>query len=313
VLPEGIDPVLAPASSVMGEIMFVGVESDGGVDEGELRDIAEWTVRRRLLAVEGIAQVVPIGGAVRRVEVVLDPGALATHRLALDDVLVVLRGAMFSAPGGFVSAGAQEYLVRGVGQPRSLEEIRTIRLGEREGVPITVGDVATVRLAAGPRRGDAAIGGKPAVVLKVSKQPQANTLQVTDRVDKAMDDLAGTLPKGVTLYRKGFRQADFIRVAVNNVSTVLRDGAILVTIVLAMFLLSWRTTLISLIALPLSLAAGLAMLHLYGASINTMTLGGFAIAIGELVDDAIVDVENVHRRLRENALLPEGSRSVWLT
>ncbi len=307
-LPEGIDPVLAPASSVMGEIMFVGVESDGTVDEGELRDIAEWTVRRRLLAVEGIAQVVPIGGAVRRVEVVLDPAALAAQRIALDDVLVVLRGSMFSAPGGFVSAGAQEYLVRGVGQPRSIEEIRSIRIAEREGVPITVGDVATVRLAEGPRRGDAAVGGKRAVVLKVAKQPQTNTLAVTERVDKAMDELASTLPKGVTLYRKGFRQADFIRVAVGNVSTVLRDGAILVTIVLAMFLLSWRTTLISLVALPLSLAAGLAVLHIYGASINTMTLGGFAIAIGELVDDAIIDVENVHRRLRENSLLPEASR-----
>ncbi|MBL8739470.1 MAG: efflux RND transporter permease subunit [Myxococcales bacterium] len=307
-LPPGVDPVLAPASSVMGEIMFVGVESDGSVDEGELREIAEWAVRRRLLAVEGIAQVVPIGGAVRRVEIVIDPAALVEHRLALDDVLEVLRGAMSSSPGGFVSAGAQEYLVRGIGQPRSLEEVRSMRVAERAGVVITVGDIAAVSLAVGPRRGDAAVGGNPAVVLKVAKQAHVNTLEVTARVDEAMDDLASTLPAGVSLYRKGFRQADFIRVAVNNVGTVLRDGAILVTVVLAMFLLSWRTTLISLLALPLSLAAGLAVLHLYGASINTMTLGGFAIAIGELVDDAIVDVENVHRRLRENALLRETDR-----
>ncbi|NUP07705.1 MAG: efflux RND transporter permease subunit [Polyangiaceae bacterium] len=307
-LPEGIDPVLAPASSVMGEIMFVGVQSDGTVDEGELRDIAEWTVRRRLLSVQGIAQVVPIGGAVRRVEIVIDPTALVEHRLALDDVLVLLRGSMATTSGGFVSAGAQEYLIRGVGQPRSVDEIRGIRVGERAGVPIRVGDVATVSLAEAPRRGDAAVGGNPAVVLKVQKQPQANTLDVTERVDEAMNELEKTLPQGVTLYRRGFRQADFIRVAIDNVSTVLRDGAILVTIVLAMFLLSWRTTIISLIALPLSLAAGLAVLHFYGASINTMTLGGFAIAIGELVDDAIVDVENVHRRLRENGLLPEASR-----
>jgi CzcA family heavy metal efflux pump len=307
-LPEGIDPVLAPASSVMGEIMFVGVEGDDTVDDGELRDVAEWTVRRRLLAVEGIAQVVPIGGGVRRVEIVLDPVALAEHGLALDDVLETLRGSMGSAPGGFVSAGAQEYLVRGVGQPRSVEAIRGTRVGEHAGVPITVGDVGRVSLSEGPRRGDAAVGGRSAVVLKVAKQPQANTLDVTARVDEAMNDLEKTLPQGVTLYRKGFRQADFIKVALDNVSTVLRDGAILVTIILAMFLLSWRTTLISLIALPLSLAAGLAVLHLSGASINTMTLGGFAIAIGELVDDAIVDVENVHRRLRENALLPEADR-----
>jgi len=307
-LPRGIDPVLAPASSVMGEIMFVGVQADGSVDEGELREIAEWSVRRRLLAVEGVAQVVPIGGAVRRVEVVIDPAALVEHRLALDDVLEVLRGGMSSSPGGFVSAGAQEYLVRGMGQPRSLDEIRGIRVAERAGVPLTVADIGSVSLAAGPRRGDAAVAGNPAVVLKVQKQPLANTLEVTARVDKAMDELASTLPSGVSLYRKGFRQADFIRVALDNVSTVLRDGAILVTIVLAMFLLSWRTTLISLLALPLSLAAGLAVLHVSNASINTMTLGGFAIAIGELVDDAIVDVENVHRRLRENALLPEGER-----
>jgi Cu(I)/Ag(I) efflux system membrane protein CusA/SilA len=307
-LPEGIDPVLAPASSVMGEIMFVGVQSDGDVDDGELREIAEWSVRRRLLAVEGIAQVVPIGGAVRRVEVVLDPLALSEHELAVDHVLEILRSAMGSGPGGFVSVGGQEYLVRGVGQARSLDAIRATRVAERHGVPITVGDVATVSLAAGPRRGDAAVGGRPAVVLKVQKQPQANTLEVTARVDLAMDELSSTLPEGVSLYRKGFRQADFIRVAVDNVGRVLRDGAILVTIVLAMFLLSWRTTLISLLALPLSLAAGLAVLHLSGASINTMTLGGFAIAIGELVDDAIVDVENVHRRLRENALLPEAER-----
>jgi Cu/Ag efflux pump CusA len=151
-LPEGIDPVLAPASSVMGEIMFVGVQSDGDVDDGELREIAEWSVRRRLLAVEGIAQVVPIGGAVRRVEVVLDPLALSEHELAVDHVLEILRSAMGSGPGGFVSVGGQEYLVRGVGQARSLDAIRATRVAERHGVPITVGDVATVSLAAGPRR-----------------------------------------------------------------------------------------------------------------------------------------------------------------
>ncbi len=307
-LPQGIDPVLAPASSVMGEIMFVGVESDGSVDEGELREISEWTVRRRLLAVEGIAQVVPIGGAVRRVEIAVDPAALADHRLPLDEVLRALEGGMGNAPGGFVSAGGQEYLVRGVGQPGSVDAIRNIRVAERASVPLTVGDVASVSLAAGPRRGDAAVGGRRAVVLKVQKQPQANTLEVTARVDEAMNELTGALPEGVSLYRKGFRQADFIRVALDNVSAVLRDGAILVAIVLAMFLLSWRTTLISLLALPLSLAAGMAVLHLSGASINTMTLGGFAIAIGELVDDAIIDVENVHRRLRENALMPDAER-----
>lgn len=307
-LPDDITPTLAPASSVMGEIMFVGVNGDGTVAEGELREVAEWSVRRRLLAVEGVAQVVPIGGAVRRVEIVVDPAALIEHELALDTVLERLRTSMASKPGGFVQAGAQEYLVRGVGHARSLEEIRGIVVDERAGVPLTVGDVARVSLADGPRRGDAAVAGRPAVVMKISKQPQANTLEVTARVDGALDEIQAELPSGVSLYRKGFRQADFIGVAIDNVAVVLRDGAILVTIVLAMFLLSWRTTLISLFALPLSLAAGLGVLHLHGASINTMTLGGFAIAIGELVDDAIVDVENVHRRLRENALEPPEKR-----
>jgi CzcA family heavy metal efflux pump len=169
-------------------------------------------------------------------------------------------------------------------------------------------DVAEIRFGEAIRRGEAAVDGKHAVVLKVQKQPQANTLEVTRRMDMALDDIAKSLPKGVSLYRKGFRQADFIRVALSNVMTVLRDGAVLVAIVLALFLMSWRTTLISLVALPLSLLVGLLVLRYSGASINTMVLGGFAIAIGELVDDAIIDVENVYRRLRENLALPSEQR-----
>ena len=241
-------------------------------------------------------------------EVVLDPVRLADHRLAVEDVLRALEGASENTPGGFAVVGSQEYLIRGIGQPGSLDALAAIRVAEHDGAAVSVRDVATVRMGAAQRRGDAGVGGESAVVLKVQKQPQANTIQTTDRVDRALDDLETTLPAGISLYRKGFRQADFIRVALDNVGTVLRDGAILVTIVLALFLLSWRTTLISLLALPLSLAAGLAVLYLAGASINTMTLGGFAIAIGELVDDAIVDVENVHRRLRENAGRPEAER-----
>jgi CzcA family heavy metal efflux pump len=173
---------------------------------------------------------------------------------------------------------------------------------------VTLADVAELRFGEAPRRGEAALDGQHAVVLKVQKQPQANTLELTKRLDVALDDIARSLPPGVSLYRKGFRQADFIRVALSNVMTVLRDGAILVTIVLALFLMSWRTTLISLLALPLSLLAGILVLRYSGASINTMTLGGFAIGIGVLVDDAIIDVENVYRRLRENALLPVDAR-----
>jgi CzcA family heavy metal efflux pump len=307
-LPAGVEPLMAPASSIMGEIMFVGLTAEGETSDGELRDTAEWVVRRRLLGVPGVAQVVPIGGALRQVQVELKPERLMLHRVAADDVLTALGGVSESAPGGFYVAGQQEYLIRGIGRPSSLEELGRTVVGEHDGVPILLDDVASVRMGEAIRRGEAAVDGRHAVVLKVQKQPQANTLELTDRVDAALDDIAASLPAGMSLYRKGFRQADFIEVALRNVTTVLRDGAILVTIVLALFLMSWRTTLISLVALPLSLLAGVLVLKWSGASINTMTLGGFAIAIGELVDDAIVDVENVYRRLRENGRAPRDRR-----
>lgn len=307
-LPAGVDPRMAPASSIMGEILFVGLVAEGKVDGGELRDTAEWVVRRRLLGVPGVAQVVPIGGAIRQVQITLLPERLMQHGIGVSDLLRVLESMSESTPGGFYVAGHQEYLIRGVGRVTTLEALGRTAVGEHEGVPILLEDVATIAMGEAIRRGEAAIGGKHAVVLKVQKQPQANTIELTARVDKVLDDVARSLPPGVSLYRKGFRQADFIQVALHNVTDVLRDGAILVTIVLAMFLVSWRTTVISLLALPLSLLAGILVLRYSGASINTMTLGGFAIAIGELVDDAIIDVENVHRRLRENALQPREAR-----
>jgi copper/silver efflux system protein len=307
-LPPGIDPVMAPASSIMGEIMFVSVTGKEGVSGLELRDTAEWVVRRRLLGIPGIAQVVPLGGGEKQVEIVLSPERLMEHRLGASRVLEALEGVSQSTPGGFQVAGAEEYLIRGIGRVRSLEELGRTVIREQDGVATTLADVADLRLGEGVRRGEAAVDGKHAVVLKVQKQPQANTLELTKRLDTALDDVAKSLPPGMSLYRKGFRQADFIRVALDNVMTVLRDGAILVAVVLALFLMSWRTTLISLLALPISLLAGVLVLRYSGASINTMTLGGFAIGIGVLVDDAIIDVENVYRRLRENALRPPEER-----
>jgi len=307
-LPVGIEPVMAPASSIMGEIMFVGVTGTPEVSGVQLRDAAEWQVRRRLLGIPGIAQVVPIGGSVKQLQVVLSPEKLMQSKVGTRQVLEALDGFSASTPGGFYVAGQEEYLIRGVGRVTSLEALRRTVVGEVDGVAITLEDVAEVRFGEAIRRGEAAVDGKHAVVLKVQKQPQANTLEVTRRLDAALDDVGKSLPKGVSLYRKGFRQADFIRVALSNVMTVLRDGAVLVAIVLALFLMSWRTTLISLVALPLSLLVGLLVLRYSGASINTMVLGGFAIAIGELVDDAIIDVENVYRRLRENLALPPEQR-----
>jgi CzcA family heavy metal efflux pump len=307
-LPPGIAPDMAPASSIMGEIMFVGLAGKEGVSEVALRDTAEWVVRRRLLGMPGIAQVVPIGGGVKQLEIVLSPERLMQYAVGTTQVLEALEGVSESTPGGFHVAGPEEHLIRGVGRVRSLDELGRTVIHERDGVPTTLADVAEVRFGEAPRRGEAALDGKHAVVLKVQKQPQANTLELTERVDKALDDIGRALPPGMSLYRKGFRQADFIRVALDNVMTVLRDGAILVTIVLALFLMSWRTTFISLLALPLSLLAGVLVLRYSGASINTMTLGGFAIGIGALVDDAIIDVENVFRRLRENSAKPPGER-----
>lgn len=312
VLPAGIEPMMAPASSIMGEIMFVGVTGTPEVSRVQLRDIAEWQVRRRLLGIPGIAQVVPIGGSIKQLEIVLSPEKLMQSRVGTRQVLEALEGFSASTPGGFYVSGQEEYLIRGVGRVTSVEELGRTVVGEEAGAPITLDDIADVRFGEAIRRGEAALDGKHAVVLKVQKQPQANTLEVTRRLDAALDQIGASLPKGAALYRKGFRQADFIRVALSNVLTVLRDGALLVAIVLTLFLMSWRTTLISLVALPLSLLVGLLVLRYSGASINTMVLGGFAIAIGELVDDAIIDVENVYRRLRENAaLLPEQRRPLF--
>ena len=307
-LPEGVEPVMSPASSIMGEVMFAGLVGEEGVSPAAVRNTAEWDVRRRLMSVPGIAQVVPIGGEVARVEILLDPDRLMQHGVATTDVIDALEHVSETRSGGFIVAGAQEYLVRAVGRPNTLEEMATIVVARKDDVPIRLGDVADVKFGAAIRRGAAAVDGQPAVVLKIQKQPLANTLEVTAAVDDALDDVARGLPEGMSLYRKGFRQADFISVAIDNVTLHLLQAAALVVLVLVLFLMSWRTTLISLVALPLSLLAGIVVLRLMDASINTMTLGGLAIAIGELVDDAIIDVENVHRRLRENGRRPPDER-----
>ncbi len=311
-LPAEADPIMAPASSIMGEIMFVGLTGEQGVTSVELRDTAEWLIRQRLLGLPGIAQVVPIGGSVKQAEIVLSPDRLMQNRLGASEVLHALEGLSENTPGGFYVAGQEEYLIRGIGRLSSLEALGKTIVRERDGVPVTLADIADLRFGETIRRGEAALDGEHAVVLKLQKQPQANTLELTRRLDVALDEIQASLPPNMALYRKGFRQADFIQVALSNVMTVLRDGAILVTLVLALFLMNWRTTLISLLALPLSLLAGILVLRQSGASINTMTLGGFAIGIGVLVDDAIIDVENVYRRLRENAHVPpERRRSIF--
>jgi CzcA family heavy metal efflux pump len=307
-LPAGVDrPTLGPISSIMGEITFVALTSEN-VPQMELRRLAETLVRRSLLALPGISQVVPIGGEVREFLVELDPAAGAQADLSVKDVVHALEGASAAPAAGFHVDAGEEYLVRGLGRARSSADLAATVLREHAGIPLRLGQVASVREAPEPSRGTASYRARPAVILSIQKQPTANTLEVTGRVDRVLDDLQTALPEGVVIEKENFRQADFISVALRNVSVALRDGAVLVLIVLYLFLGSVRTTIISAVAIPLSLVAGVLTIAAFGGSLNTMTLGGFTIAIGALVDDAIIDVENVLRRLRENRRRPERER-----
>ena len=307
-LPASVDPPqLGPISSVMGEITFVALTSRS-VAPIELRRLAETVVRRALLAVPGISQVVPIGGEVREYQVEADPLALAQWGVTIDELVEALERASRSSAAGFHVDRGQEYLVRGLGRARGAEDLASTVVRTADGVPVTVGDLADVREGAEPRRGTAAYKARPAVILSIQKQPDANTLALTREVDRLLAGLARSLPAGVTIETENFRQADFIQVAIRNVAVALRDGALLVVLVLFLFLGNLRTTLISALAIPLSLVAGVVVISLFGYTLNTMTLGGLAIAIGALVDDAIIDVENVFRRLRQERAKGEGER-----
>lgn len=308
-LPRSVGaPVLAPMSSIMGEILFVGVSGDPSTNELAVRQFAEWEIRRRVLGVPGVAQVTPIGGARAQVQILLDAAAMEAAGVGHRHLTEVLGGANDNAPGGFVTSGHSEYLVRGMGRAGSLDDLGRVVVGRVDGVPVLLRDIATIRVGPAPSRGAAAVDGVPAVVLAVQKQPEADTLELTGRIDHVLDGLETSLPAGMTLHRAGFRQARLIETAIRNVSTHLVEAGLLVVILLALFLGSWRTTLISVVALPLSLLAGVMSLWALGSGFDTMTLGGLAIAIGALVDDAIIDVENVHRRLRARASQPEAER-----
>ncbi|HEY6613214.1 MAG TPA: efflux RND transporter permease subunit, partial [Vicinamibacterales bacterium] len=307
-LPPQVErPVLAPVSSIMGEILFFAISSDAD-DPLTLRTIADTTVRRRLLAVPGVSQVTPIGGAERQFQVIAHPDALRANNISLTELLSAARGASENTSAGVYTEGAQEYVLEAVGRVRTPEEIGETVVALRGTRSVLVRDVADVREGAAFKRGEGSRSGKPAVIVGVLKQPGANTIDVTARLDRALDTLQAELPAGMTIDRRIFRQADFIEVAVRNVVGALRDGGILVVVVVLLFLTNLRASAITLTAMPLSLAAAVLALRAVGASNNTMTLGGMAIAIGALVDDAIIDVENVVRRLRENYARPESER-----
>jgi CzcA family heavy metal efflux pump len=301
-LPEGITPQMGPVASIMGEIMLVGVQGEG-VSPMDLRTQADWVIRPRLLTIPGVAQVIPIGGEVRQVHVIVDPAKLAGAGISLEDVAKAVEEANKNATGGYVDRRGLEFLVRALGRAGPADIAKTV-VAMNNGVPVLLAQVARVEEGARVKRGDASVNAKPAVILSVQKQPGADTVALTAQIDRAVKDLERSMPQGITLNPNLFRQATFIQSSIHNVVEALRDGAILVAVVLFLFLLNLRTTAITLTAIPLSFIVAGLVFKAFGLSVNTMTLGGLAVAIGELVDDAIVDVENVYRRLRENKMLP---------
>ena len=303
-LPDAIaPPILAPLSSIMGEIMFVALESSAH-SPIDLRTTADVVVRRRLLATPGVAQVTVLGGERRQFEVRVDSARLSDYGLSLTAVEDALRRANRNTSAGFRQAGGQEYLIQGVGRLADVEAIAATVIGARGTRPIRVADVAAVGIGAALRRGDGSRNGEPAVILGIQRQPEVNTVALTRELDGALDAIQADLPAGMELNARLFRQADFIELAVSNLARALRDGTLLVVAVTLLFLASLRAGAITLLAIPLSLLAAIVGLRALGLSINSMTLGGMAIAVGALVDDAIIDVENVGRRLRENARRP---------
>ena len=300
-------PFLAPVSSIMGEVLFVDVESDRH-SPLEIRTIAETVIRRRLLAVPGVSQVIATGGEQKQYEVVLDPLRLSAHGVSAADIEIALRAANRNATAGFQVAEGQEYLIRGVGRLADSVAIGGVVVKTSGSIPVLVRDVGQVREGAAIKRGDASHNARPAVIIGIQKQPGVNTLDLTSAIDVTLDDIQLTLPQGMQIHRDLFRQADFIEQALHNLFTALMEGAGLVIVVVVVFLMNMRAAAITLLALPLSLVAAAVAMDRFGLTINCMSLGGLAIAIGELVDDAIVDVENVVRRLRENAGKPSGER-----
>jgi HME family heavy-metal exporter len=309
-LPHGAHAEITPITSVTGEIMLLALSSpDGSVSDLDLRAYAEFDLRTRLLAVRGVAQIVAIGGELPEYQVHVRQDELLLYGLTIEDVVNAARESHSTASAGYLpSVESRELPMRQSSQVRSVNDIASTVVTYHNGAAVTIGQVADVTLGGAPKRGTAADRGKPAVVLSVQKSPGTNTLMLTDAIDAALDQVEATLPTGMIINRQVFRQADFIERSVSNVMHVLRDATIIVTVILIMFLLNVRTTIITLTALPLSLAVALLAMWGAGLSINVMTLGGLAVAIGVLVDDAIIDVENVFRRLRENHILPEDQR-----
>ena len=308
-LPDNVgNPTLGPQSSILGELLIVGLTADS-TSMLDLRTLADWTIRPRLLSTGGVAQVAVLGGDIKEYQIQLDPERMRHYGVTLGEVMEVSRGMNQNTNGGVIYEYGNEYIVRGVLSTNDVREMSRAVIKRVNGVPVVLEDVADVKIGAQqPKLGLASEKGKPAVLVTVTKQPNTGTIELTERLETALKDLQKNLPPDVHVSTDVFRQSRFIESSISNVQTSLYEGALFVVIVLFLFLANTRTTLISLVTLPLSLVVAILVLHYMGLSINTMSLGGMAIAIGSLVDDAIVDVENVWKHLRENRMLPEGSR-----
>ena len=301
--PEVPTPTMTPPASIMGEIMFIALASERH-STVEVKKVADFTLRRRLLAIPGVAEVIPIGGDTQQFQVTVKPERLAAYRLSLDDVVQAVGKSNRNTSAGFVVEGGQEYLIHGVGRIVDLADIGETVIAVREGQPVLVRHIADVGQGVAPKRGVGSHNGKPAVIIGIQKQPGANTLDLTRELDRVMAEIQRGLPEGMKIESHIFRQADFIETSIHNLLDALRDGAILVVAIVFAFLLSARSTAITLLAIPLSLLTAILTMKAMGATLNTMTLGGMAIALGALVDDAIIVVENIVRRLRENLVRP---------
>ncbi|OFZ16208.1 MAG: hypothetical protein A2Z20_00150 [Bdellovibrionales bacterium RBG_16_40_8] len=285
---------------------MVGVTSrEGKTSSTDLRTLADWTIRQRLLTIPGVSQVTVIGGDSLQAQILVNADKLRKKQISFLDLKERLAKISSASGGGFLNQGNKEWLIRNFGRILSHDEIANTAVGLHFGTPVILKEIAQVDFVAGLKRGDAAVSGKPGVILMVQKQSTADTVKVTENVDKVLLELEPSLPPDIQIHGGLFKQSRFIEAAIGNVSEALRDGSIMVAIVLILFLLNLRTTFITLTAIPVSLLITAIVFHWFGIGVNTMTLGGLAIAIGELVDDAIVGVENVYRRLRENKTLPQ--------
>jgi heavy-metal exporter, HME family len=303
-LPRGVTPQMGPVTSIMGEIMLIAVTSES-VSPMEVRELADFVIRPQLLTIAGVAQVIPIGGEVRQYRIVPSVASMQALEVTHEQIEAAVTRFGTNTGGGFVDQHGREYLIRNVGVTKRLEDLRNTVVVHRQGQPIFLHQVASVDFAPRVKRGDAGYQGKPAVIVSVQKQPGADTVDLTGKIENALREIQKTLPPGVSAANVQFRQATFIETSVDNVKRVLLEAAVVVTVILILFLMNVRATAISLTAIPISILVTVVVFQAFGMTINTMTLGGLAIAIGELVDDAVVDVENILRRLKENRLLPD--------